>query len=872
MSVRRGLCLLAVLAALLLAAVPAMAAEEETYIVKLTDSRCRMAVGEAIPYAGGYRLTGAEEAAVLVERGLAEYAVPNSTVELLEDPRQGEQWALDAMGVREAWETGLDGDGVTVAIIDSGLFTGHEDLSGLRLSEQSRDFITEEGGTDLTDSVGHGTFAVGVIAATRDNGLGIAGMTDKAEILVLRCFDSRTADLARVVSAIAYAVEQGADVINMSFGATAASARILMEDVLAQAAEEGVLLTAAAGNQGTTALYYPAAFDFVAGVGMVGQSGTVSASSQRNESVLVTAPGEKVLGLGTASGGSYRVGSGTSYAAPAVSALAAMAKQAAPHITMTGFTALLRATAEDRGEAGYDTSYGWGLARADTLAAALYRENTITYEPNGGTVTQAGAAAYTVARQEGIPLAEVIRPGWRFTGWYDNSDGTGDPLGTDTLSFDAVGDLTLYAGWEKNTDVTVASVSLHGETAAWVGTDGTILLPANAPAVTQESFTVVTANPDASVSQLTSEDGLCWRFTVTAWDAAADYTVTVTRSPLLRPTALIAQAQGKGVPASLDGETAAVPCTVDVSGWFADVGPDTIYAALSGGSVKWEGSVLTFTPAPEQAEQTVTVSVTAANGSFSSMPVTLRIEVGSLPRCVQVTFQNGTAVYAVAETQNGGTVSLPQPPGQLGWVFLGWYTAAGEPFSVGTVVEDSLTVYARWASAGGSGGSRPAVPVRIYPFADVEEGDWCFAAVTRAWELGLLQGVSADRFVPARTMTRREGWLLLARLDGASPADSGAARRYVMEQAISDGTEPERPLLRQELAVMLWRLDGCPAIGEETLDGFPDGGDVSAYARQAMAWAVERGIFQGDGRGLLCPRAALTRAQAAAVAVRFAEN
>ena len=84
---RRGLCLLAVLAALLLAAVPAMAAEEETYIVKLTDSRCRMAVGEAIPYAGGYRLTGAEEAAVLVERGLAEYAVPNSTVELLEDPR-----------------------------------------------------------------------------------------------------------------------------------------------------------------------------------------------------------------------------------------------------------------------------------------------------------------------------------------------------------------------------------------------------------------------------------------------------------------------------------------------------------------------------------------------------------------------------------------------------------------------------------------------------------------------------------------------------------------------------------------------------------------------------------------------------------------
>ena len=414
-----------------------------------------------LPYADGYYLADSiEQALPYLRRGAARVFPADAALELMDaaqpnDPAISDQWYLFALGASAAWSQGLTGSGVRVAVIDSGVNALHEDLAGSAIS--GRNLLGPAESRDETafaDDLGHGTLICGILAAQKDNGLGGAGLCPEAELLVLRCFsgvggsaNSGSGSAQTVISAIGYAMEQGADVINLSFGGTTATLRSL-EPILQQAADRGILLVASAGNNGGTALYYPAAFECVTGVGWTAESGEISPDSQHNASIYAAAPGTNIYGPGHLQPDAYRSDSGGSFAAPMVTALAAMAKQTDPEIGTEGFRLLLRQCAEDLGAPGRDDYYGCGSVRADAFAAALLSPQPILYETNGGALRYGGYdESYRIGQgaEAALPNAfEITRPGFRFTGWY------ADPACTAPvrqIPGGSVGPVTLYAGW-----------------------------------------------------------------------------------------------------------------------------------------------------------------------------------------------------------------------------------------------------------------------------------------------------------------------------------------------------------------------------------------------------------------------------------------
>lgn len=269
------------------------------------------------------------------------------------------------------WEQGFDGNGVTIALIDSGVRAQHEEL---RDSNILTTVNMLHSGSD-EDSDGHGTFITSMLAAARGNGAGIDGMVDRARILPFKCFadvDSTTY-LDYIVRAVYSAVDDyGCDVINISL---VGDRDDTLRAAIDHAVDKGVIVVSSVGNDGGDTMYYPAAYDNVVGVGSVDGSNNVSTFSQRNESVFVVAPGEQLTGAYIENDSSYISWDGTSFSCVHVTALAAVAKQYDRNIGAARFMELLRSSAIDLGPDGYDTSYGWGLVDAGAFLNAMYAEN-----------------------------------------------------------------------------------------------------------------------------------------------------------------------------------------------------------------------------------------------------------------------------------------------------------------------------------------------------------------------------------------------------------------------------------------------------------------------------------------------------------------
>lgn len=136
----------------------------------------------------------------------------------------------------------------------------------------------------------------------------------------------------------------------------------------------------------------------------------------------------------------------------------------------------------------------------------------------------------------------------------------------------------------------------------------------------------------------------------------------------------------------------------------------------------------------------------------------------------------------------------------------------------------------------------------------------------------MMSGIEADVFSPDGSMTRAMFWTVLARIDGADTSGGlewySAAQKWAISEGVSDGTEPNALITREQLATMLWRYAGEPE-GNSTLDGFTDSGSVSYWAYDALVWAVENGIVTGMGDGILAPQGTATRAQAATMFMRY---
>ena len=157
--------------------------------------------------------------------------------------------------------------------------------------------------------------------------------------------------------------------------------------------------------------------------------------------------------------------------------------------------------------------------------------------------------------------------------------------------------------------------------------------------------------------------------------------------------------------------------------------------------------------------------------------------------------------------------------------------------------------------------------------ADVTD-HWAYNAVRFAIQEGLLKGISETRFDPEGTATRGMLCTVLARLDGQDTTPKEGQNwmqpglAWAVENGISDGSDPEAPITRQQLATMLWRYEGKPE-GQGSLAGYTDSASISDWATEAMEWAVGQGIFKGNGAGALNPEGKATRAEIAQVLMNY---
>ena len=160
-----------------------------------------------------------------------------------------------------------------------------------------------------------------------------------------------------------------------------------------------------------------------------------------------------------------------------------------------------------------------------------------------------------------------------------------------------------------------------------------------------------------------------------------------------------------------------------------------------------------------------------------------------------------------------------------------------------------------------------------FPFADVAYGDWFYDEVAYVYAKGLMEGVSDTAFEPGGGMTRAMVWAILARVDGVTVTGSNwaeTARSWAMAKGVSDGENANAPVTREQLVTMLYRYAGEPVVSG-SLTGWADAATVSGWAESAMIWAVNRGIITGATESTLAPADGATRAQCAAILMRYVE-
>lgn len=242
---------------------------------------------------------------------------------------------------------------------------------------------------------------------------------------------------------------------------------------------------------------------------------------------------------------------------------------------------------------------------------------------------------------------------------------------------------------------------------------------------------------------------------------------------------------------------------------------------------------------PEEAKQGTTVTITATPDKG--------YEVAE----VVVTAENGKEITVTDKGNNKYTFMMPGSDVTIAVTF--------QPVSGGSTSGVlTITAPAGW----------------VNPYTDVAANAWYYDAVGYATANGLMGGVGSNAFDPSGSMNRAMVWTVIARLAGQSISGSTwaeDARTWAMAQGVSDGTNPDGAVSREELVTMLYRYAGSPAMNVPELaliGNYPDSADVSAWAQNAFAWAISKGIIEGrDGK--LAAGEVLTRAEAATILARF---
>lgn len=259
---------------------------------------------------------------------------------------------------------------------------------------------------------------------------------------------------------------------------------------------------------------------------------------------------------------------------------------------------------------------------------------------------------------------------------------------------------------------------------------------------------------------------------------------------------------------------------------------------------------------------------------------------GSASTTYTLTFEtNGGSAISKVTKNKGTTIDLAQyAPTKSGATFEGWYADKGLTKKITSVKLDAnTTVYAKWTET----------PVSSLPFGDVKSGDWFYNDVKYVYEKGMMAGTAADVFAPNATTTRAMIVTILYRLEG-SPAVTGtstfvdvpagqwytdavnwAAANQIVKGTSATTFAPNASITREQMAAILYRYaqyKGYDVTKKADLSGYSDNGQVSAYAKEALAWANAAKLINGVTNTTLAPQGNATRAQVSAILHRFCDG
>jgi len=356
---------------------------------------------------------------------LAAMAIPN-------DPQYSQQWALPKIRLPQAWAITKGSANITIAVIDTGVDWDHPDLANniwLNSDEvadgtdsDGNGYVDDVRGWDFTtatncypgddcdgvtdnnpmDFQGHGTAVSGVASAVTNNSVGIAGAGWQSKIMAVRAGFARAKDgrgtlyVSDAANAIRYAADNGANIINMSWGGIASST---VRSAVNYAFNKGCLMVAAAGNSGSRTKFYPAARDNVLAVGGTTGSDQRWSSSSYGSWVNISAPAKNIRT--TAFNDSYTTASGTSLAAPLISGVAALVKAHKPSLDRRAIAKQLITYASQ--------IKSLGIGNRINAQMSLWSPRR---HPNGTLIRQQGkASVYLIenGKRKGIPSATIFR-------------------------------------------------------------------------------------------------------------------------------------------------------------------------------------------------------------------------------------------------------------------------------------------------------------------------------------------------------------------------------------------------------------------------------------------------------------------------------
>lgn len=321
-----------------------------------------------------------------------EYAQPDFIYQLdmtVNDPfitiastNQLYQWHHDTINSYDAWDTAT-GEGVVIAVLDTGLDLDHTEFIGqviLQTDTEADDGIAE-------DDEGHGTHVAGIIAAKKNNNIYGAGVAPDSKLIIVDVFyeinGEWRASSSDIIDGIIYAVQNGADIINLSLGQYEDDTA--QESAINDAVSQGVVVVCAAGNDSTSNSHYPSDYDSAISVISTNYTDTISDFSNFGSQKDISAPGGGVWDapnnlhafiISTDLDNGYAGMYGTSMAAPVISGVCALMLSINPYLSVNQVKDILYTTTVDLGEAGKDEYYANGLV--DARAAVLLAADTVT--------------------------------------------------------------------------------------------------------------------------------------------------------------------------------------------------------------------------------------------------------------------------------------------------------------------------------------------------------------------------------------------------------------------------------------------------------------------------------------------------------------